>query len=169
MIVRPATASDAGPIARVQVISWQEAYRGILPLEYLAGLSVYERQEIWAKSILQEMPKLLVAEIDGQVVGFLAMGPCRDDRAASSQHEIWAFYVEPARWSQGVGYRLWLASRDILVECGAGRISLWVIAGNERAIRFYRSAGFVPEAGSKKPFELGGVTLEEERYVWELA
>ena len=45
-------------------------------------------------------------------------------------------------------------------------VSMWVIAGNERAIRFYERAGFVVEPESRKFFELGGATLEELRYVW---
>lgn len=167
MIIRRANDLDAGPVARVHVASWQEAYRGIVAPEYLAGLSVSEREKMWAKSIRQNMTELLVAEIDGRIVGFSAIGPCRDEGAGPSDYEIWAIYAAPTHWSRGGGRELWLASRDSSTAKGAARISLWVIANNERAIRFYRAAGFRPEVDSRKPYELGGATLEKERYVWE--
>ena len=74
----------------------------------------------------------------------------------------------PAHWSQGVGRALWLASRESMIDRGARSVSLWVIAGNERAIGFYRAAGFVPEADSLKSFELGGIQLGEIRCVLRL-
>jgi RimJ/RimL family protein N-acetyltransferase len=46
--------------------------------------------------------------------------------------------------------------------------SLWVFPQNERAIRFYRAAGFVPDAGPPQAFELGGRQLQEVRYVCRL-
>jgi len=45
-------------------------------------------------------------------------------------------------------------------------VSLWAIAGNERAIQFYLAAGFQPEPQSIKEFMLGGVQLQEVRYVF---
>ncbi|MFY9820183.1 MAG: hypothetical protein WAM82_02305 [Thermoanaerobaculia bacterium] len=49
---------------------------------------------------------------------------------------------------------------------GYKRVSLWAIAGNERAIQFYLAAGFQPEPQSIKEFMLGGVQLQEVRYVF---
>ena len=64
---------------------------------------------------------------------------------------------------------LWLDARQRMFAEGYKTVSLWVIAGNERAIRFYERAGFVAEVGSRKRFELGGAKLEEIRYVFEPA
>jgi hypothetical protein len=50
-------------------------------------------------------------------------------------------------------------------DARATSISLWVVDGNARAISFYTAAGFRPEAGSIKQFELGGTRLQEARYV----
>ena len=169
MPIRTAIAVDAEQIARVHVASWQQAYQAVLPAEFLDRLSVPKRQAKWADSIAKGLPHILVVEINGQVVGFSAIGPCRDDGALSTTFEIWAIYLSPSHWSNGHGRELWLASREVLVNRGAHSVSLWVIASNERAIKFYRSAGFVPEASSLKRFELGGVQVEEIRYVQQLA
>jgi len=64
---------------------------------------------------------------------------------------------------------LWLAARRQLLAEGFQVVSLWVIAGNRRAIDFYERAGFVAEPGSRQTFELGGTKLEEIRYACSLS
>lgn len=169
MRVRPAQAADADVIARVHVAAWQHAYRGILSDDYLAGLSVERRRTMWAESIAKGTPTVLVAQAGEQVAGFSAVGPSRDPDAAAGDHEIWAIYLAPEHWSKGLGRDLWLASRALAVARGAGRLSLWVFANNPRARRFYERAGASIESGSTKTFQLGGVTLEEVRYVLPLS
>jgi ribosomal protein S18 acetylase RimI-like enzyme len=152
----------------VQVEAWQHAYRGILPDEYLASLSAAEREAMWRRMVESDPAHLLVARDDGQVVGFVAVGASRDDGAPPDRAEIWAIYVKPAAWSMGVGRLLWLEALQRIVAEGYKSVSLWVIDGNKRAVRFYECAGFVVEPESRKSFELGGTTLEELRYVREV-
>jgi GNAT superfamily N-acetyltransferase len=106
---------------------------------------------------------------DGAVAGFSAVGACRDNDATGSDQEIWAIYVAPAQWARGVGRALFRASRELALERGARRLSLWVFATNERAQRFYAAVGLQPEPGSQQTFTIGGATLEEIRYVERLA
>ena len=47
-------------------------------------------------------------------------------------------------------------------------MSLWVLAKNERACRFYSAKGFELETSSTKTVEIGGAWLEEVRYVRSL-
>jgi len=167
-IIRAAADHDAQAIAEVHVRSWQRAYRGLLPDDFLAGLSVARRQAGWARAIGVDDPTLLVGEADGRVAGFVAIGRSRDADARTGDHEIMALYVLPERWSSGLGRGLWLKARDALLARGATRASLWVLAGNERAIRFYRAAGFEPEPGVERTVELGGAPVREVRYVRRL-
>ena len=44
-------------------------------------------------------------------------------------------------------------------------VGLGVLAGNGRAIKFYTAAGFKADATSAKDFTMGGVKLQEVRYV----
>jgi RimJ/RimL family protein N-acetyltransferase len=55
-----------------------------------------------------------------------------------------------------------------LREQGCTTCSLWVFARNERALRFYRAAGFAQESPVAKTFELSGATIEEVRFVARL-
>jgi len=165
MEIQVATLEDCRAIAEVHVASWQRAYRGILPEQYLASLAVVEREAMWRRMVEQQPSHLLLAHASGQVVGFVAFGASRDDDAPSDQAEIWAIYVKPESWSSGAGRALWLEALRRIVAEGYKSVSLWVISGNERAVRFYERAGFVVDRESRKSFELGGTTLEELRYV----
>jgi ribosomal protein S18 acetylase RimI-like enzyme len=60
---------------------------------------------------------------------------------------------------------LWHEARRRILAAGYVSISLWVIVGNGRAVRFYERAGFAAEPESRKSVEIGGTTLEEMRYV----
>lgn len=168
MEIRPATLQDARAIAEVHVLSWRHAYINLLPREFLEGLSVEDRKDMWSQAIASGQTSVLVAESNGQVIGFSAFGPCRNERVSSSDYELWALYLSPIHWSSGIGRALWLRSREAMIANGATRIGLWVLAGNERAISFYTAAGFCAEAGSVKPLELGGAQAHEVRYVLQV-
>lgn len=169
--IRPAVPADAAAIARAHVASWQHAYRELLPQAFLDALSVAERTELWRNSLAKKVPVLIAeedGEVAGEVAGFIALGPCRDQDAQPGIWEIWAMYLAPDYWSQGVGCALWLAAREACIANGAEVLKLWVIVGNERAIRFYRAAGFEAEPDAPMTFEQGGVTLEEIRMTQNL-
>ena len=166
MDIEPAASQDCRSVAEVHVESWQHAYRGILPEPYLASLSVAERESTWRRMVERDSSHLLLARHVGQVVGFIAFGPSRDEGAPTDQAEVWALYVKADFWSSGAGRLLWLAALQRMLAQEYKSVSLWVIVGNERAIRFYERAGFAVEPRSRKSFELGGATLEELRYVW---
>lgn len=169
MQIQPATSEDCRSIAEVHVESWQHAYRSILPEQYLASLSVVEREAMWHRMVERQLSHLRLARNAGEVVGFVAFGPSRDEGAPSDQAEVWALYVKAGFLSTGVGRLLWLSALQQILADGYKSVGLWVIAGNERAIRFYERAGFLAEPGSRKSFELGGASLEELRYVYRHA
>jgi len=168
MRIREAQPGDARAIAEVHVLAWQQAYADMLPADFLAALRVQDREAAWAESLTRGTPSLRVAEHGSRIVGFSAFGPCRDRGAAPTDHELWALYVLREHWSTGCGRRLWLASRSAMVERHATRISLWVLVGNERATRFYESAGFRAQPESLQAFTLGSTPVTEMRYEMDL-
>jgi len=164
MKIEAATPEDCRAIAEVHVLSWQFAYRNILPEAYLASLSVSEREAKWCRVIENQRSHVLLARVSHQVAGFVSFGASRDEDAPLRCAEVFAIYVHPAFLSAGAGRQLWLAAlRQIRAE-GYKTVTLWVLAGNDRAIRFYERAGFSAEPGSGKQIEIGGVVLDEVRY-----
>lgn len=166
-MIRSAVPSDAKAIAQVHIHSWQQAYPDLMPREYLASLdqTLAQRTSYWLNAIESGDSTLLVAERDKQVIGWISVGASRDpDAAANNAGEVMALYVLQAHWHTGIGPALWHAGLQSLIEQGHCRLTLWVLLRNDRAIRFYRKAGWVEETGTRRTLARGGVTLEEVRY-----
>lgn len=168
-MIRDAVAKDAKSIAHVHVSSWQHAYVELMPADFLAGLSTTlpQKQANWARTIENQDLDVLVCEKDGKVIGWIAVGPCRDeDKPEAMAGEVMAIYVLAEYWGRRIGAQLWEAGLKRLVDQGYKRITLWVLARNQRAICFYQRFGGIEEPASRRTLVRGGVTLEEVRYVW---
>lgn len=153
----------------MHVRTWQQAYAGIVPEDFLASMAVAKSTAEWSAAIARGTPQMLVARVDTGIVGWIAFGPCRDAGAPADAAEVWAFYVLPSHWSSGVGRRLWADACERLCQQVFRTVSLWLLAENARAIRFYRAAGLSADPASMKSFELGGKMLQEIRYSNETA
>ena len=136
MLIEPATADDAHAIAQIHIDARRAAYVGIVADDHLAALSVDKRETLWREAIAARQPELLVARIDGRVIGRVSFGASRDKVAAAEVGELWAIYLDPRHVSTGAGRALWLAARKRLTERGFTSAILWVLAGNADAIRF---------------------------------
>ncbi len=158
MIVRGATVADAPAIGEVHVASWRRAYRGLMPDALLDGLDPVERAAAWRKRIAGGVT-VLVAEIEGLVRGFAALGPIRDPDLLGTT-ELYALYLAPPVWRRGLGRTLLAAA-----VAGQGPVALWVLAENQRARRFYEATGFVADGAARRK-DFGGRAVEEVRYMF---
>ncbi|WP_253851725.1 GNAT family N-acetyltransferase [Mycobacterium sp. 1423905.2] len=161
MHVRPAVAEDAPAVAAVHVRSWQWAYRGLIAQDYLDNLS----PATWASRytfgrVGVRLPSTLVA-VDGSAICGLATTGLSDDLPNSG--ELMALYVDPAYLGRGVGRSLMIAARRRLRALGVAGASLWVLAGNDRARRFYERDGWAFD-GTRRTGNYGDSPAEELRY-----
>jgi ribosomal protein S18 acetylase RimI-like enzyme len=167
MDIRPARMQDVPAIAVVHVRSWQAAYRGLLPQAYLDGLDPGQRIGQWERSVSaagRPDGGTLVADAAGRLSGFVSYGPARDDDAdARPAGEIYAIYLLPAAWDEGIGRQLMAAALDRLGEAGFDRVILWVLDSNARARRFYEAGGWRAD-GAAKQDDSFGVPMTEVRY-----
>ncbi len=154
--VRPASLQDAAAIAAVHVQSWKGGYQGLLPDAVLDGLSVERREQWWSQWLaeLGQRDRILVAECDGQVVGFASVGQSRDLDADDRAAEVYAIYVHPDCWGHGIGRALMRHSVDELLRAGFREARLWVLETNQRARRFYEAADWYFD-GTSKPHIVG--------------
>ncbi len=143
--------------------SWQAGYRGLLPDAYLDGLRPADRAKSYTfDSRDPHAPTTIVADDHGIIRGFATTSPSRDtDRHASG--ELCALYVEPSAWGTGVGRALIAAARARLFGRHFEDAILWVLRGNERAARFYRSDGWLAD-GCQREADIWGIIVHEERY-----
>jgi GNAT superfamily N-acetyltransferase len=143
----------------VQVTSWQAAYPGLIDQAFLDSLDIEDRTLAWSRILRQPRGKVLLAEEDGAAIGFCAVGPAIEDHWG----EVFAIYVDPARWGSGVGRDLLAAGEDSLAREGHRRALLWVLEGNARARAFYERQGWA----LGKPIRIeaiGGADVTEVRY-----
>lgn len=167
--VRPANVRDAKAIAEIHASSSQAAFKGLVPGEVMPAVSIEKSLTYWRDAIEFSEPQVLVAVDDGKVVGFVGYDRSRDKGTPNTVGEIWAIYVAPACWGQGVGLALWDAAREGLLEEGCIKVTLWVPMGNERAMRFHDMAGFKREMTSIKTVPVGTVKVEEIRLKRDLS
>ena len=139
--VRDANEADARAIADVHVESWRWAYRGLLPDDLLAALSVDEREVAWLDAIRSDPGSVLVA-VGPAVVGFAGVGASRDDDAEAGTGELLSLYVTESVVGTGVGAALLAAAQDRLRERGFTSVTLWVLDTNARGLRFYERHGW---------------------------
>ncbi|WP_193433642.1 GNAT family N-acetyltransferase [Streptomyces fodineus] len=159
--------ADCDRVSEIRIRGWQHAYRGLMPKSYLDGLSVAkdaERRRAWFAQGDGSVVNL-VAESEGEILGWAAHGPHRDGGTPAADAELYALYVDPACLGSGVGRALLNVSVE---RCATyPRMFLWVLRDNAPARRFYERAGFRPD-GTEEPCEAEGVPVPEVRYVRQL-
>jgi len=164
--LRAAVQVDAPVLAEIHVRSWQAAYRGIIPDDYLDSLSIPAREGAWIQ-ILQEAPSIgqatFLVEIEGEPVGFVGLTPSRDADATSTTGEVAAIYLVPEVWDRGVGRLLMGRAVEWLQEAGFTSATLWVLTDNVRARRFYEAGGWRAD-GTERLDDRGSFVLTETRY-----
>jgi ribosomal protein S18 acetylase RimI-like enzyme len=163
--VRKANVEDASGIAFVHVRSWQVAYRGHMPDEFLEGLDVEKRTNMW-RELTQDPDKIIfVAEnSESNIQGFSALGSSRDADANSNTAEVSAIYVHPEEWRKGIGRALLSAALDQVRKREFDQVTLWVLEANQRARSFYESFGFIPDGSIKDDDHSKSFAVREVRY-----
>jgi ribosomal protein S18 acetylase RimI-like enzyme len=160
--VRRATVADTPGMGRVHVRAWRTAYRGHMPDDFLDGLRAEDRAAYWEAALARDdwPGVVLVAEHDGEVVGFAALGPSPNPEGAG---ELFAINVDPAHWGSGAGRALLEAAQDELARLGFAETVLWVLPANARARRFYERAGWASD-GTEQTVDAFGAVVPEVRY-----
>ena len=158
--MRRATAEDAPTIAALHVETWRIAYAHAFPAEYLDGLSVDDRLGLWERTLVGDAFDVFVAELEGSVAGFVSSGPADDDSAPG---ELFALYVLPDAWGNGLGRALLERAETALRERDYDAAALWVLEDNPRARRLYEAAGWTADGGRKR-LVAGGAAAEVVRY-----
>ncbi len=157
--IRPATVADADGIREVHVQGWREAYRGIVPDDFIAEWGVRVTAERWRRTIESETRVTVALDAAQRIVGWSTAGAARHEDAPWPL-ELQGLYILREAYGTGVGRRL--------LEAGVGEHDgayLWVFEANARARAFYTRCGFTPD-GVRKTFDLDdGRAVPEMRMV----
>ncbi|MGX2995215.1 GNAT family N-acetyltransferase [Streptomyces sp. JNUCC 64] len=181
MRIRAALAADAAGVARVHVRAWQKAFAGIVPAHHLDALDPVEKARTWeghiAVATADPGAGVLVAEDDvtdgtghgaGDRPGITAFACYRPTGQDPRQGELSALYAHPDHWGTGVGRELMAAVETAMTTAGYREATLWVLADNTRARRFYETAGWSFDGTVTQDHD-GGAVLDKLRYARVLA
>jgi putative acetyltransferase len=121
--IRKAVPSDGDRIAYVHRTSKHEA------LPYLPDLHTPEEDRWWVANILLPHQQVWVAEVDGEIVGMVAV----------ADGFVQQLYILPGYQGLGIGSAL----LEKAIDLSPGDLELWAFQQNERARGFYERRGFV--------------------------
>jgi len=131
VVIRKAEKEDAGRLADIAYRAWETS---ILPLlTERAGMRDAEQRRL-AQAVAETLGRIIVAEVDGVVVGWCS-------RAARRAYIPYLF-VMPEVQNHGLGSMLLRRMESMLELEGADRVQLETPADNVRAVRFYEKQGY---------------------------
>jgi len=151
---RDATAADLPAIDRVFRQSFCETFAHLYRPEDLAAFLAMFTPDAWAEEFADPHYRFRVAEVDGEVVGYLKLGPSALPIATSARAvELRQIYVIKAHHGSGIAAALsdWAIAEGR--RLGFEELYLTVYTDNERAKRFYDRYGF--EAVGRYDFMVG--------------
>lgn len=170
--IRITTPADISALSQVHVRCWREAYRGIIPAEFLGKMNAAGWAKMWEKTFKEGIAgepafeRYLIAEDSrAGIIGFAAAGPSRD-KQLKYDAEIYSVYVLSEFQGRGTGRELVSAAAGFLLKRRMKSMVLWVLEGNTKARGFYERLGGLA-LKLKKDVKIGGEDLVEIPYAWE--
>jgi GNAT superfamily N-acetyltransferase len=149
-----AWVADADAIGAVQARAWRTAYAALLPAAVLAELDPAMLSERWAQAVRRPPSarhRVLVALDRASVVGFAAVAPSEDpDADPVRDAELTVLVVDPQHLGAGHGSRLLAAVADTCRADRFGRLSTWLLAGDDGLRRFLESTGWAPDGAHRE-------------------
>jgi ribosomal protein S18 acetylase RimI-like enzyme len=148
--VRPARPEDEEPLSVIDAATWTTSSSIAPPPP--------EPTSFFAHAPLAEV---LVAELDGTVAGYVRLA--HPTPFPSSRHvlQIRGLGVDPALQRRGVGRALVEGALAHARERGIRRVTLRVLATNDRARALYASCGFEVEGVLRGEFRLDGRDVDD--------
>jgi ribosomal protein S18 acetylase RimI-like enzyme len=161
--VRRAATGDAAAIGAVHVTAWRSAYPGILPADYLAGLS-YARQALHYDRAIRAGAGVFVATFGtpARVVGFCSAD--RSRRPALAEGEIETLYMLDDFREQGAGRRLMARAAAHMAGLGLGSAFVQVLSENPARWFYQRLGG---RLALEETIRFASVDLRQSVYCWD--
>ena len=149
--VRPACASDEVPLRELDQATWTT-------LSSPAPAPPPGRPFFGNQCRLENV---LVAELDGEVSGYVTLGRATELRASDHVVHVLGLAVAESAQGRGVGRALVHAAAAEARARGARRLTLRVLGHNTRARHLYERCGFVVEGILKGEFVLDGREVDD--------
>ena len=166
--IRDAAIGDLQAIAKLHAASWRAAYRGILPDIFLDNDLEDNRAGRWNGTLDRMAPsdRLLIAMLGNGLAGFISgWTTTATDCDLGFDLHVDNLHVRPDLRGQGLGLALMQELSRRQLSHGSIKTYLWVLDGNEHALRFYVRLG--GRVSDRRRIALGGTMVWETRIVWD--
>jgi L-amino acid N-acyltransferase YncA len=161
-VVRLARAADVNTIVEIARRGWREGFAGVIspavipdPGEMATVIGGYVSKQARPVTVA-------VGEQEGEPRGYITFGPARDEDAEPNTAEVYALFVDPPHWRQGIGRSLVSHALSQLASSGFSEAILWTLADTPRSRRFYEALGFTSDGATQRREMTGGAL--EVRY-----
>jgi len=140
--IRPFANSEFADIVALHHAAWHNTYAGVHPKGLLDKTDPQYFSDYWEDIIGNKHPKgwmTLVAEKDGELLGFINIGPAGDDFGLPRDGlaELHQIYLSPAAQGHGLGSLLLERAVDYLLDAGYASMQIQVDLANQGAQGFY--------------------------------
>jgi ribosomal protein S18 acetylase RimI-like enzyme len=147
--IRRATPGDAPTIAELHIRSFRSAYAHLPLTARSAESGLAGRVAFWEDRLRGSEGSTFVAEDETGIVGFVHFGPSPDDDAEEMTGHIFSVHIDPDLTGKGIGRQLVDVAVSSLSEQGYRAVTLWVVADNARAHRFYSGLGWRTDGAAR--------------------
>ena len=150
---RKATEDDCLALSELKKTVWNSTYQGIYPQERLDGYDVKKNEEIFHGIVENPEIELYVAEVAGEIVGFMTVGKPYKLYEEYDQ-EVGLLYIRKDYQRRGIGRRFIDIAKVEVKAKGFDSFVLSVNSQNAGAIAFYTAMGgeIVLDDGGQKRF-----------------
>jgi len=168
--IRKGVVIDASAVATININTWKVAYKGIIPQVHLDSLSINDKIPRWEKAIKDltvNKKELFIAEISdlngSEIIGFSMGGPSHfEDYKIDG--DLYAIYVLPKYWNQGIGTLLFNSVIKYFLNKNFKTMVIWALKENS-ACNFYEKLGGIPKF--HKTLTYSGKELDALGFYWE--
>ena len=168
--IHQATIEDVAAIAAIHVAGWRGAYDGILDPSYIESKTIDHRLNQWKEIFEKNESDIWIAKDEDKAVGFIGYGRLKTAPPGTSKirpqysSEIYALYLLPDFYRQGIGTGLFRQAAVNLKTQKHTSLCLWVLDRNKRGCHFYEALG--GQRIAKKIVEFGPTQAKEVCYGW---
>lgn len=164
MTVRTADSRDLQRIAEIHTASWKDAYRGVVPDDFLADFNA--TAEGWRSTLTKFPGNLTVVDDAGDVVAFCCAGPVVDEATNGPyEFQVYGLHVSPPQRGKGHGRTLLNAAFERAKINELNSAVIWTFRDLIRTRKFYeREGGRLIKTGIWRPNDL---SVAEVVYGWD--
>lgn len=154
VLIRSATTDDDAELLEIDHVTWSPRWSPGTPPDRERDPAFFREQHGGPEGFL-------VAELDGLVVGYVALHPAGDLASHAHVRIIDGLGVLPAAQGRGVGEALVRAAVERARAEGAAKVTLRVLGTNPTARRLYERCGFAVEGVLVGEFVIEGTPVDD--------